>query len=114
MVEQVTVNHLVGGSNPSQGAILKKLKHIFIFLKMAYCEKKRAKMASTTSRSFFLPIYWLRKIGDLQLELRSSNPRREEKKLHSHKFHNTDFIKREKRYQVTFFPNPILIQISPK
>jgi hypothetical protein len=31
-------------------------------------------MGSTISRSFFLPIYWLRKIGDLQLELRSSNP----------------------------------------
>ena len=32
VVEQVTVNHLVGGSNPSQGAIFKK---------MVYCEENR-------------------------------------------------------------------------
>ena len=41
VVEQVTVNHLVGGSNPSQGAIFKKMKQSFVFLKMVYCEGKR-------------------------------------------------------------------------
>jgi hypothetical protein len=96
-------------SNPSQGSI----KQSFVFLKMVYCEGKRTMMASTISRSFFLPVYWLRKIYDLQLELRSSNPRHEEKNF-LHKFYNIHFIKREKRYQVTFFPNPILIQIIPK
>ena len=94
-VEQVTVNHLVGGSIPSQGAIFKKTELCFIFLKMVNCEEKRTMMASTISRSFFLPIYCLKKIYDLQLELRSSNPSRGEKKF-PHKFHNInsslDFI----------------------
>jgi hypothetical protein len=31
VVEQVTVNHLVGGSNPSQGAIFKKVKQVLFF-----------------------------------------------------------------------------------
>ena len=41
VVEQVTVNHLVGGSNPSQGAIFKKTEHSFIFPKIIHYEEKK-------------------------------------------------------------------------
>jgi hypothetical protein len=48
---------------------------MFYLFKDGFIVKERKPpMGSTISRSFFLPIYWLIKKGDLQLELRSSNP----------------------------------------
>ena len=73
VVEQVTVNHLVGGSNPSQGAIFKRWNIVLSFQWSFIAKEREPQMGSTISRSFFFQIYWLRKIGDLRFGLRSSN-----------------------------------------